>query len=116
LVPTSNNKSISHASFDDILQLRAPGRTLGFINFPAHSNHEAQVRELHEDLQIEAGATRSVTLRTSVQVPSVASSPPSLRWFTVVDPDIELVARTYAFAEALLSTPGVKVRSRNGAA
>ena len=93
--------SEEHATFDEIKQLRKKGRTLAFIKFPGRiAIHEVQAHLLHENLQNEAGAERCITLRTSV---------PSVRWFTVVDPDAELVVRTYEFAKALRLVPGVKV-------
>jgi hypothetical protein len=66
---------------------------------------------LHERLSVETDAENIVTLRTNVSVPRAIGSSSYVqrqRWFTVVDPDAELIARAQAFAVALESIPRVR--------
>jgi hypothetical protein len=93
--------SESHATFDEVRSLKAPGRAVVFIVFPGRIPHDLLVQQLHDRLRAEAGATRCLTVRTSISVPSAAGYVPSLRWFTVVDPDAALITRAYSFADAL---------------
>jgi hypothetical protein len=67
-------------------------------------------QQLHERLADEADAEDIVTLRTSVSVPSAAGYVPRLRWFTLVDPDDELIVRAQAFERALAFVPHVRAR------
>ena len=100
-----------HATFSEIRLLRKPGRAIVFITFPGRNmKHDALLRQLHERLADEADAENIVTLRTSVSVPSAAGYVPRLRWFTLVDPDYELIVRAQAFERALAFVPHVKAR------
>jgi hypothetical protein len=102
-----------HATFAEVRLLRRPGRAVVFITFPARKTHNEQVRQLHNQLVVEADAGRVITLRTNISVPSTKGSRFYVqrpRWFTVVDPDAELVVRVRRFADALLAIPRVSVR------
>ena len=100
-----------HATFSEIRLLRKTGRAIVFITFPGRGmKHDALLRQLHERLADEADAENIVTLRTSVSVPSAAGYVPRLRWFTLVDPDDELIVRAQAFERALAFVPHVKAR------
>ena len=100
-----------HATFSEIRLLRKPGRAIVFITFPGRNmKHDALLRQLHERLADEADAENIVTLRTSVSVPSAAGYVPRLRWFTLVDPDDEVIVRAQAFERALAFVPHVKAR------
>lgn len=98
-----------HATFSEIRMLRKPDRAIVFISFPGRSmKHDALVQQLHAQLANEAGASNAVTLRTSVSLPRASGSSsyvPRQRWFTVVDPDAELLARARIFTVALASMP-----------
>src|SRR5579875_685353 len=101
-----------HATFSEIRLLRKPGRAIVFITFPGRSmKHDALLQQLHERLAVEADAENIVTLRTNVSVPA-AERPRSYvqrqRWFTVIDPDAELIARARAFASNLTCIPRVR--------
>lgn len=105
-------ESEKHATYPEIGLLRRPGRTIVFITFPGRSmRHDALAQRLHEQLSVEIGAKKVVTLRTNVSVPC-AEWPRSYvqrqRWFTVVDPDAELIARARGFANTLVSIPRVR--------
>jgi hypothetical protein len=103
-----------HATFREIDLLRKPGRAIVFITFPGHNlKHDALLQRLHEQLAAEVGAESAITLRTSVSVPRSSGSRyyvPRARWFTVVEPDVELTARAQAFAIALGSVPRVSAQ------
>ena len=101
-----------HATFSEIRLLRKHGRAIVFITFPGRSmKHNALLQQLHERLAVEADAENIVTLRTNVSVPA-AERPRSYvqrqRWFTVIDPDAELIARARAFASNLTCIPRVR--------
>jgi hypothetical protein len=101
-----------HATFSEIRLLRKHGRAIVFITFPGRSmKHDALLQQLHERLAVEADAENIVTLRTNVSVPA-AERPRSYvqrqRWFTVIDPDAELIARARAFASNLTCIPRVR--------
>jgi hypothetical protein len=104
--------SQKHATFSEVRVLRKPGRAIVFITFPGRSMaHDALLRQLHGRLVAEADASSVVTLRTNVSVPRANGSPYYVqrqRWFTVVDPDVELIARAKVFAKALASIPRAK--------
>jgi hypothetical protein len=103
-----------HATFAEIQLLRKPERAIAFITFPGRSmTHDALLQQLHKRLTDEAHASKLITLRTNISVPSAAGSRfyvQRQRWFTVVDPDAELTARAHAFAAALASVPRVRAR------
>lgn len=103
-----------HATFTEIRLLHEPGRAIVFITFPGRNlKHDALLKQLHKRLVAELGAEIVITLCTSVSVPRATGSRsyvPRQRWFTVVDPDAELMARANAFALALASVPGVRAR------
>jgi hypothetical protein len=103
-----------HTTFAEIRLLRKPERAIAFITFPGRSmTHDALLRQLRERLKVEAGASRLITFRTNISVPSAAGSRfyvQRQRWFTVVDPDAELTARAHAFAAALASVPRVRAQ------
>lgn len=102
-----------HMTSSEIRHLRQPGRAIVFITFPGRKPHDILVRELHETLHLETETDTVVTLRTNVSVPSSAGSRSFVqrqRWFTLIDPDAELVARARAFAGALTSVPRVRAR------
>ena len=73
--------------------------------------HNALAQRLHKQLSAQTGAKEVVTLRTNVSVPC-AERPRSYvqrqRWFTVIDPDAELIARARAFASNLTCIPRVR--------
>ena len=103
-----------HATFSEIRLLRRPGRAIVFITFPGRSTtHDELLRQLHNRLRIEADAESCITLRTNVSVPRTAGSSLYVqrqRWFTVVDPDVELKSRALSFVEALASVPRVRAQ------
>lgn len=98
-----------HATFSEIQLLRTPRRAIVFITFPGRTmSHQDLVRRLHERLNVNANAEGAFTLRTTIFVPRTdgSRSPvPRQRWFTVVDPDTDLIARARAFAGRLHSIP-----------
>jgi hypothetical protein len=64
-------------------------------------------------LKVEASAKAVITLRTNVSVPRAPASRYVVqrqRWFTVVDPDAELIRRAEAFAMVLASIPRVSAQ------
>jgi hypothetical protein len=104
----------SYATFSEVRLLRRAGRAVIFISFPRrNTKHDALVQQLHEGLAIYAGARNVATLRTNVSVPRAEGSPYVVqrpRWFTIVDPDVQLMARSRAFAKALASVPRVRAQ------
>lgn len=86
-----------HATCSEIDLLRRPGRAIVFSTFPGRTmQHNTLAQRLHKQLSAQTGAKEVVTLRTNVSVP--AAEPPRSyvqrqRWFTVIDPDAELIAR-----------------------
>jgi hypothetical protein len=103
-----------HATFTEIRLLREPGRVIVFITFPGRNlKHDVLLEQLYECLAAEVGAERVITLRTNVSVPRATGSSSYVqrqRWFTVVDPDAELIVRAKAFTLALASVPRVRAR------
>ena len=101
-----------YATCSEIRLLRRPGRAIVFITFPGRRlRHDALAQQLHEQLAVETGAEVAFTLRTNVSVRCAGrpgSYVPRQRWFTVVDPDAKLIARTRAFANILASIPRVR--------
>jgi hypothetical protein len=101
--------SIKHATLSEVNLLRRAGRAITFITFPGRSRpHDILVKELHRRIREENGAASVITLRTCVSVRSVKrpnSFLPRLRWFTIVDPDAALVARTERYARVLSNIP-----------
>lgn len=106
--------TLKHATSDELRSLNRQGRSMVFISFPSMNKpHDDQVAFLHERLIREANAREVLTLRTSVSVPRSRESPyfvPRSRWFTIVDPDQNLIQRITAFSQALAAIPRVKVR------
>ncbi|WP_374547273.1 hypothetical protein [Rhodoblastus sp.] len=104
-------ESGKHATHNEIRLLRKPGRAIAFITFPGrHMKHGALVQHMHQRLATETGAENIVTLRINVSVPRADGSRALVqrqRWFTVVDADVELVARAETFANALKTVPRV---------
>jgi hypothetical protein len=101
-----------HATCSEINLLRRPGRAIVIITFPGRSlRHDALAQRLHKQLRVETGAKDVVTLRTNVSVPC-ADRPrfyvQRQRWFTVVDPDAELITRARAFASDVACVPRVR--------
>ena len=75
--------------------------------------HEALLSQMHERLRVEADAERIVTIRTNVSVPrapGAISCVPRQRWFTIIDPDADLITRARKFADALASVPRVRAQ------
>ena len=107
-------ETAKHATFSEIRLLRKPRRAIVFITFPGRSiPHDALLRQLHDNLSKQTDAEDLVTLRTNVSVPRAEGSRSYVqrqRWFTVVDPDAELIARARGFADALTSIPRVRAR------
>ena len=107
-------ESEKHATFSEIRLLRKPGRAIVFITFPGRTMpHDALLRRLHDRLAVEADAENVITLRTNVSVPRAVGASPYVqrqRWFTVVDPNSELIARSQCFAKAIASIPRVQGR------
>jgi hypothetical protein len=105
-------ETAKHATLSEIRLLRKPGRAVVFITFPGRNmSHDALVRRLHDQLSAEADAESVITLRTNVAVPRAEGARSYVqrqRWFTVVDPDAELIARARGFANALASIPRVR--------
>jgi len=103
-----------HATFSEIRLLRRPGRAIAFITFPGRNmKHGALVHRLHERLAVEGGASKAITLRTSVLVPRAGASSsyvPRQRWFTVIDADAELTGRVQTFTKTLSSIPRVRAK------
>ena len=98
-----------HATSSEIQLLRTPGRAIVLITFPDRTmSHQNQVQRLHEKLRVKANAERPFTLRTTINVLRTDGSRsyvPRQRWFTVVDPDTDLIARARAFAGRLHYIP-----------
>ncbi len=70
-------ESEKHATYSEIGLLRRPGRTIVFITFPGRSmRHDALAQRLHEQLSVEIGAKKVVTLRTNVSVPALSGRAP----------------------------------------
>lgn len=69
------------------------------------------LQRLHKQLSAQTGAKEVVTVRTNVSVPA-AERPHShvqrQRWFTLIDPDAELIARARAFAGKFTCIPRVR--------
>lgn len=102
-----------HATLSEIRLLRKSGRALVFITFPGRIPHDLLLRQLHERLVMEADVAEVITLRTNVAVPRSPGSPffvQRQRWFTIVDPDAELIGRARAFTDALTLVPRVRAR------
>lgn len=102
-----------HATFSEIRLLRKPGRAVVFITFPGRSTtHDALLRQPHERSMVEADTGNVGKLRTNVSLPRAEGSRFCMqqRWFTVVDSDAELTARTQTFAAALARVPRVRTR------
>ena len=100
-----------HATFYEIQTLKKSGRAVVFITFPGRIKRDDLIAQLHERLINEAGSASAVTLWISVSVlcrPGSKFYVPRERWFTIVDPDKELVARARAFAAALQTVPRVR--------
>ena len=107
-------ESKKHATFSEIRLLRKPARAIVFVTFPGRAMpHDALLRRLHERLAVEADAENVITLRTNASVPRAVGASSYVqrqRWFTVVDPDAELIARSQCFAKAIASIPRVTAR------
>lgn len=107
-------ESEKHATHNEIRLLRKPGRAIVFITFPGRNmKHEVLVQHMHKRLATETGAKNVITLRTNVSVPRSEGSRSFVqrpRWFTVVDPDVELIARAETFAKSLEAVPRVTAR------
>jgi hypothetical protein len=101
-----------HATLEEVRLLRRQGRAIVLITFPGRSApHNVLVQHLHDKLRAEAGAEAALTLRTSISLPRAPGSPfviPRQRWFTLIDPDAQLIARARAFAAILASMPRVR--------
>jgi hypothetical protein len=106
--------SLKHATFSEVQLLRRTGRTVVLISFPGRNlPHDVLMENLHDRLRSETGANAVITLRTNVSVPSLKRPRYFVqrqRWFTVIDPERELVARAQGFAEALSLIPRVSSR------
>jgi hypothetical protein len=102
-----------HATYSELQLLRRPGRAIAFISFPGRNkSHPELLSDMHERVRMEAGAENVVTLTTSVSVPSKEENTyiPRLRWFTIVDPDADLIARARTFVSSLASVPRVRAQ------
>lgn len=106
--------SAKHATFSEIRLLQKQGRAIVFITFPGRNmSHNALVIRLHDQLKAETGAGSVITLRSTVRVPCAEGSHsrvPRQCWFTVINPDPELIARAQSFAYALSSVPQVRAK------
>jgi hypothetical protein len=101
-------ETLRHASLSEIKLLRRSDRTILFITFPPRSKDA--LRKLHSALEIDCGVNRIQTLKICAMLPrrDASGRTPSIRWFTVVDPD-ELVAIALTdFLGALNKLPNVK--------
>ena len=81
-----------HAHLSEVQQLRRPGRAIVFITFPGRVKHNLLPQRLHEQIGGEV---------FTLKVTAFPTRAPSIRWFTMVDPDAELAARAQAYAAAL---------------
>jgi hypothetical protein len=103
-----------HATHSEIRLLRRPGRALVVISFPGRSMpHGNLLCHMHQRLRLEADAAKVITLRTNVSVlraPGANSYVQRQRWFTVIDPDADLIDRAHAFAGTLNSIPRVRAQ------
>ena len=99
-----------HATLAEVKLLRRPGeRALVLIKFPARTRFDKQEETYHGDIRRETGASRLLTLRTSVAVPtSSGGKVPRSRWFTMIDHDDVLAGRFVNFAHKLSSIPGAR--------
>lgn len=108
-------ETTKHATLSEIRLLRRPGRAIVFITFPGRTvKHDDLLNHLHVRVASETEARSIVTLRTSVSVPSAPNAKlyvPRQRWFTVVDPDEEVVKRVHDFAGRLTTLPRVRTRT-----
>ncbi len=108
-----NGDSQKHAAVAEIRPLLATDSSVVFISFPGRSkSHIDLVRDLHDRLKTETGVASLLTLRTNVSVPRIPGSPSYVqrqRWFTLIDPNPELIARTRSFSSALATIPRVTV-------
>lgn len=111
-------KKEKHATLSEVGLLRRPGRAVVFITFPGRNMpHDALAQQLHERLRGELGTKDIYTLRTNVSIPRAVGSHLYVqrqRWFTVIDPDAELIARAHALTAALKFIPQVSVRPYGG--
>jgi hypothetical protein len=94
-----------HAHLSEVQQLRRPGRAIVFITFPGRLKHNLLLQQLHEQIGGEV---------FTLKVTAFPTRAPSIRWFTVVDPDVELAARAQAYTSALSSVPRVTARIDRG--
>ncbi|MAU62348.1 MAG: hypothetical protein CMI62_16630 [Parvibaculum sp.] len=101
-----------HATYAEIRHLRRPGRAVAFITFPGRSmKHDKLMKQLHQRLIDEADAEKVVTLRTNVSVPTVVNGSLYVqrqRWFTIIDPDAQLLQRAQTFTAAIGAIPKVR--------
>lgn len=101
--------SPKHVHFDELHQLMTGDRVVSFITFPKRVPHIQQVADLHRDLHRETGASSILTIRTSVSVQGKNGKQPRARWFTLLNPDAQMVAASQQFADRLQAALGAKV-------
>jgi|TARA_B100000614_G_scaffold255298_2_gene272070 hypothetical protein len=73
--------------------------------------HDKLMKQLHQRLIDEADAEKVVTLRTNVSVPTVVNGSLYVqrqRWFTIIDPDAQLLQRAQTFTAAIGAIPKVR--------
>lgn len=102
-----------HATAEEIKALRRPGRSIMLIKFPGRVRFDAQEDAYHAQLRDTTGATRIMTLRSSVTIPGInGRKVPRFRWFTLLDYDDGLAARMADFCGRLEDIQGVRASIR----
>lgn len=96
-----------HVTPSEIRRLHQPGRTIVLISFSrAQKTHTATLHEML--LSEESGARSVITLRTNVSVPERPGATKVVqraRWFTLIDPDNDLIERMVRFSGMLKRLP-----------
>lgn len=102
--------TIRHTTYEEITGFhKHKERALLLIKFPAHINHEDQLRDYTDSLQKYSEVTNSLTLRTKAEMRTADGRRLStlFRWFTLTDFDQTLEDRFRSFAARLDTIDGV---------
>jgi hypothetical protein len=95
-----------HATIGEIRDMSQFGKPLILIKFPRRENFDAQIEEHHKLLLKEVTAISVLTIRTCVSVEvrnrrGRVQRIPRIRWFTILNADDALIARTRQFTQRL---------------